>query len=64
MKQFINDDESIVHYEIDSKKGRIDLFFETDDEGDSFFIIKDFNGRLFLITDFEQFKKVLEYYEN
>lgn len=64
MKKLKYENESVIHYEMVYKKGRIDIFIETDDEGNSYFIIKDFNGKLFVITDFEQLKKVLDYYKN
>jgi len=67
MKNNINKyhiEDSVIHYEIDSKKGRLDLFIETDEDGDTLYIVKDFNGKGFLLTDFEQFKKVLDFYQN
>ncbi len=57
------DGDSIIQYEFESNDGKIDVFIETDEEGDTFYILKDFNDKLYIITDFNIFKNMLEYYK-
>jgi hypothetical protein len=64
MKNLEQFNESSIQYEVYTNKGKLDVIIERDEEGDTFFIVKDFNHKVFLITDFEQFKSLINYYQN